>query len=63
MDVSYLKKATGSLTATADISPKIFLLASYPGDIIVPIKVINTEGVLVTTADVRLYISEKKKTA
>ena len=53
MDVNYLKKATGSLTATSTIDPSTFFtLSKYPGKVLVPVQVINSDGVVVTTADV-----------
>ena len=52
MDISYLRKATGTLTATSDISPELFMLKSYPGDIIVPVSVTNAEGQEVSKAEV-----------
>jgi hypothetical protein len=53
MDVKYLKKATGKLTATSDIDPQTFFaLPVYPGEVSVPVDVKNAEGVLVTKAQV-----------
>eukprot|EP01039_Chlorochromonas_danica_P010660 gene10660-11823_t len=60
MDVDYLKKASGQLTATSKVDPETFFnLPSYPGQVKVPIEVHNAEGVLVTKADIRLWISVK----
>ena len=59
MKVSYLKKSTGTLTATADINTDHFNLPKFPGDVIIPVKVSNEDGEIVTTADITLYISEK----
>eukprot|EP01032_Pedospumella_encystans_P021509 gene21509-24396_t len=60
MDVAYKKKATGQLTATSTIDANTFFtLEKYPGMVKVPVIVTNSEGVEVTTAEVRLWISEK----
>ena len=61
MDINYVKKATGKLTASSNITPKLFENPTYPHDIIVPVVVKNEGGQVVTTADVRLYITEKKQ--
>jgi hypothetical protein len=53
MDVSYVKKATGELTATSLIDPStFFVLPKYPGPVVVPVEVKNSDGVVVTTAGV-----------
>ena len=53
MDVNYLKKSSGILTASSSINPSTFFtLANYPGEVRVPVDVINSEGVVVTKADV-----------
>ena len=55
MDVKYLKKATGTLTATTTIDPdNFFKLETYPGSVDVPVVVTNEEGVVVTSADVSM---------
>ena len=60
MDVNYLKKATGKLTATTDINPEtFFLLEKYPGEVKVPVSVKDAAGIEVTSAEVRLWISLK----
>lgn len=60
MDVDYLKKATGKLTATSNIDPaNFFVLKEYPGRVDVPVDVKNAEGVVVTKAKVKLWISHK----
>ncbi len=60
MDVDYLKKATGTLTARTDIDPNTFFtLPQYPGPVKVPVDVMNAEGVVVTRAHVKLWISLK----
>ena len=58
MDINYEKKATGRLTATADIDPeKFFTLPSYPGDVKVPVLVKNKDGVVVASAEVSIFSS------
>jgi hypothetical protein len=53
MDVAYVKKATGHLTATSEIDADTFFsLPTYPGEVKVPVEVKNAEGVVVTTAQV-----------
>ncbi len=53
MDVQYLKKATGQLTASTNLDPATFFtLPAYPGEVKVPVDVKNEEGVLVTKAQV-----------
>jgi hypothetical protein len=60
MDVRYLKKSMGTLTATCSIDPeKFFELEKYPGEVGLPVEVRNTDGVVVTDAIVKLWISEK----
>jgi len=60
MDVEYLKKATGKLTASSELDHTTFFeLPSYPGPVSVPVVVKNEEGVVVTKAQVRLWISKK----
>ena len=60
MDVNYLKKATGKLTATTDINPEtFFLLEKYPAEVKVPVSVKDAAGIEVTSAEVRLWISLK----
>ena len=60
MNVDYVKKATGKLTATSEIDPAtFFVLEKYPGEVKVPVKVTDAAGVVVTKADVRLWISLK----
>ena len=61
MDVNYVAKATGKLTASSQITPQLFKSPTYPHDIIVPVVVKNEGGKIVTTADVRLYITENKQ--
>ena len=60
MEVNYKKKATGKLTATSTIDPTTFFqLPTYPGPVFVPIEIKNEEGVLVTDAKIKLWISKK----
>lgn len=55
MDVNYLKKSSGRLTASSSIDPTTFFtLSKYPGEVRVPVEVINTDGVVVTKADVKI---------
>lgn len=55
MDVDYLKKSSGKLTATSTIDPETFFtLQKYPGKVLVPVTVVNEEGVVVTKADVSI---------
>jgi len=58
MDVAYVKKATGRLTATSQLDPATFFsLPAYPGEVRVPVDVKNAEGVTVTTAQVLSSLS------
>lgn len=62
MQVNYVAKATGTLTATSEIDPENhFLLEKYPGSVKIPVVVRDKHGKEVVTADVELYISEKPK--
>lgn len=55
MDIDYLKKSEGKLTATTTIDPETFFnLPQYPGKVIVPLEVKNEQGVVVTKAGVSL---------
>lgn len=57
MDISYEKKATGTLTATSKIDPDTFFqLPIYPGRVDLPVEVKNTDGVVVTKGYVSLSI-------
>lgn len=54
MDINYVKKATGKLTAVTKIDPEeFFKLPKYPGRVDLPVNVMNEEGTVVTTAAVR----------
>ena len=60
MDVAYKAKAMGKLTASSNIDPVTFFsLEKYPGMVKVPVEVTDKAGVVVSTAEVRLWISEK----
>lgn len=60
MQVKYVAKATGTLTATSEINPETFFqLEKYPGNVQVPVIVTDEQGTPVVTAEVELYISEK----
>ncbi|KAL3929015.1 MAG: hypothetical protein SGARI_004875 [Bacillariaceae sp.] len=70
MQVEYLAKANGTLTATSSLtgssteaatSEGAFDLPEYPGNIAVPVSVTDKDGVEVVKATIDLYISEKKK--
>ena len=66
MQVEYLAKATGTLTATSSIGEvarpeSAFDMSEYPGNIQVPVSVNDRDGVEVVKASVELYISEKPK--
>lgn len=55
MKVEYLSKAKGTLTGICDIDPEIIV----PGDVDVPVEVMNESGKIVFRAVITLYISEK----
>eukprot|EP01031_Cornospumella_fuschlensis_P028636 gene28636-34572_t len=57
MDVKYLKKASGVLTASATLPPSAFDLPSYPAEVGVPVEVHNSEGILVSKAEVKIWVS------
>jgi hypothetical protein len=64
MDISYVKKASGTLMATSKIDPATFFsLSSYPGEVKVPVEVTNSDNIIVTKAFVRLWISKKPEKA
>ena len=52
MDIKYLKKAEGNLTATCTIPNSFFDLPEYPGDVEMPVNVQNDAGTIVTSATV-----------
>ena len=60
MDVNYKKKSMGQLIATCKVDPETFFqLSKYPGEVGLPVEVKNADGIVVTEAIVRLWISEK----
>lgn len=62
MEIAYEKKSFGKLTAKVDIDPNTFFkLEKYPGPVFVPIKVHDEKGQIVSSAQVKLWISESKK--
>lgn len=52
MEINYLKKAVGELTATSHIPEDFFQLQQYPGDVYVPVNVTDSGGKVVTSAKV-----------
>jgi hypothetical protein len=65
MNVQYLAKANGTLTATSTLGEtsnpeSAFDLDEYPGNIDIPISITDKQGVEVVKASIQLYISEKK---
>jgi len=56
MTVRYLKKAETDMTATIDIEMAVM---SQPGDVIMPVKVRDANGVIVVEADINMYVSLK----
>lgn len=57
MNIEYVKKATGTLTATSTIDPQTFFkLQSYPGEVKVPVEVRDSQGVVVTKANVSYHM-------
>lgn len=62
MEVEYKKKAIGKITAYSEIDPKSFFnLPSYPGPVKVPIIMKNKDNEIVCEANIKLWISERKK--
>jgi len=55
MTVQYISKASGTITAVSEFDPEIV----EEGDVVIPIKVANSEGDTVFTADITFYISNK----
>lgn len=58
MDIKYLKKANTDIQATCKL-PEIPTQGNH--DIIVKVEVTDSDGELVSQADVSIYVSEKKK--
>ena len=62
MDVTYKKPAHAPLTARCTIDPAThFALDSYPGEVPLKVSIEDEAGVQVSSAEVRLWITEKKK--
>ena len=56
MTVRYLKKAKGTLTAVCSFEPSILV----PGDVPIPLQIMDTSGESVLDATILFYISERK---
>ncbi len=56
MEVKYVNKATGTITAISQFNPEIVI----EGDVVIPIIVSNKENKTVFSADITFYISKKK---
>jgi len=56
MTVRYLKKAKGTLTALCSFDPNILI----PGDIQIPLQILDTSGESILEATILFYISERK---
>ncbi|GAC1626190.1 MAG: hotdog fold domain-containing protein [Nevskia sp.] len=61
MTVRYLKKAETDLSALAEWTPD--LPDDFSGEVVLPVKVRNTAGVIVMEADISMYVSPKLKSA
>lgn len=59
MQVNYVAKATGTITAISEFSPSIVT----EGDVVIPIIVKNAQHQTVFTADITFYVSKKTKRA
>jgi len=58
MTVRYLKKAAGTLTATATIPP----IAVGPAqELVVPVSIVDPSGAVVVEADITMYVSPRKQ--
>jgi len=61
MEIAYEKKSYGKLTAHSDIDPNTFFkLEKYPGPVFVPVKVLNEAGETVSSAKIKVWISQAK---
>lgn len=60
MTVRYLKKAETNLTASIDID---MAAMSAVGDVIMPVQVKDSRGVVVVEADINMYVSQKPNKA
>jgi len=58
MTVHYLKKAKGTLTALCSFEPGILI----PGDVPIPLQIMDNGGECVLDATILFYISERKAT-
>jgi acyl-coenzyme A thioesterase PaaI-like protein len=56
MTVCYLKKAKGTLTALCSFEPSILT----PGDVLIPLQIMDSSGESVLDATITFYISERK---
>lgn len=63
MQVDYLAKATGTITAISQFDPSIVTDLATPdsngGDVVIPIEVTNKSGDKVFRADITFYLSPK----
>ena len=57
MTVEYIAKAKGTITAISEFDPNIV----KEGDVVIPIKVLNSQKETVFTANITFYISTKKQ--
>lgn len=58
MSVQYLKLAKTHLTGTARIED--LSVMEQPGDVVVPVRVVDTDGVVVFSAQITMRVSAKK---
>lgn len=56
MTVCYLKKAKGTLTALCSFEPRLLI----PGDVPIPLQIMDSSGVSVLDTTIIFYISERK---
>lgn len=57
MTVKYLRKASGTMTGTAELAPE----AVREGSVVVPIRVTDPQGQVVFEAHIDFYVSPNKK--
>jgi acyl-coenzyme A thioesterase PaaI-like protein len=60
MSARYLKKAETSVTARTEMAP---VADGFKGDIVVPVKVYDTNDQVVMEADINMYVSPRKAAA